>query len=145
MRRKSSQLLHSSRALESVPPWVATASITTLVCAQSPQGSSLPSLREMATSSTRYLVTNAATRHLHSLCSRVKLQLQKTFVVVKDKKNFSESVAHCKSLGGVVALPESSAENYHILDLIGKVATCSSPSQSSCLLIRKVRRASSNH
>ena len=36
--------------------------------------------------------------------------LQKKIVIVKEKKNLAESSAHCRSLGGSLALPESSEE-----------------------------------
>ena len=46
--------------------------------------------------------------------------LQKKLVVVKEKKNYDDSSAHCKSLGGSLALPESSEENQQILDELFK-------------------------
>ena len=42
--------------------------------------------------------------------------LQKKFVVVKQMKNFADSSAHCKSLGGSLAAQESVEENQLMLD-----------------------------
>ena len=42
--------------------------------------------------------------------------LQKGIVVVNEKKTFADSEAHCKSLGGRLAFPESEEENQRILD-----------------------------
>ena len=47
--------------------------------------------------------------------------LQKRFVVMKEKKNFDYGLAHCKSLGGTLGLPESIEENQQILNEIGNV------------------------
>ena len=47
------------------------------------------------------------------------LVLQKKYVVVKEKMNYAGSLAHCKSLGGSLALPESPEENQQMLDELG--------------------------
>ena len=46
--------------------------------------------------------------------------LQKRIVVVKEKKNFTDSEAICKSLGGSLALPESVEENQQLKHELGK-------------------------
>ena len=48
------------------------------------------------------------------------MMLQKKFVLVKELKNFTESSAHCESLGGSVALPETAEENQQISQMLGK-------------------------
>ena len=48
------------------------------------------------------------------------LILQKRYVVVKEKKIYSDSSAHCESLGGSLALPDSAAENQQILEELGE-------------------------
>ena len=45
--------------------------------------------------------------------------LQKRFVVIKQPKNYADSAAHCKSVGGSLALPESLEENQQIMQEIG--------------------------
>ena len=40
---------------------------------------------------------------------------------MKDQKTFDDSLAHCKSLGGTLALPESAEENQRILDDLGNI------------------------
>ena len=45
---------------------------------------------------------------------------QKRYVVVKERRNFDDSSAHCKSLGGTLALPELAEENERILHEIGE-------------------------
>ena len=47
------------------------------------------------------------------------LILQKKYVIGKVKMNFVDSAAHCESLGGNLALPESAEENQQILDKLG--------------------------
>ena len=49
------------------------------------------------------------------------LNFQKRSVIVKQMKNYSESLAHCKSLGGTLALPESAEENQQIIDAAGNI------------------------
>ena len=46
-------------------------------------------------------------------------------MVVKVRKNYTDSLAHCKSLGGALALPESAEESLQINHKIGKrVRSC---------------------
>ena len=45
---------------------------------------------------------------------------QKKYVIVKEKKNFADSLAHCRSLGGTLALPQSAEENEQMLHELGK-------------------------
>ena len=40
---------------------------------------------------------------------------------MSQSKNYADSSAHCKSLGGILALPESAEENQHIMHEIGNV------------------------
>ena len=47
--------------------------------------------------------------------------LQKRFLVMRLKKNVADSSAHCESLGGSLALPESEEENQQIMQEIGSL------------------------
>ena len=49
------------------------------------------------------------------------LTLQKKFVIVKEKRNFDDSLSYCKSLNGSLALPESQEENNQIMEAISKI------------------------
>ena len=47
--------------------------------------------------------------------------LQKKFVIVKEVKTVAARSAHCKSLGGTLALPESVEENQRIMDELSNI------------------------
>ena len=46
--------------------------------------------------------------------------LQKKYLLIKQKKKFPDSLAHCQSLGGTLALPESAEENQMLQQEIGE-------------------------
>ena len=48
--------------------------------------------------------------------------LQKKFFVAQQSMNYADSSAHCKSLGGSLALPESAVETQQIIDELGKIS-----------------------
>ena len=56
------------------------------------------------------------------------MTLQKKYVLVKQKKNYTDCSAHCKSLGGALAVPESAEEYQQIQQVIGKAVTSFSSS-----------------
>ena len=37
-------------------------------------------------------------------------------MIVKQLKNYADSIVHCRSLGGALAIPESAEENQQIVD-----------------------------
>ena len=61
---------------------------------------------------------------MHSPCPFTVLtdsvMLQKRILTVKEKITFALDWAHCASLGGSLALPESAKENQRIMDELGK-------------------------
>ena len=46
--------------------------------------------------------------------------LQKKYVFVKEKMKFTDSLAHCKSLGGILAVAESAEENQWMQQELGE-------------------------
>ena len=50
--------------------------------------------------------------------------LQKRLVYVKESKTYVGSSAHCKSVGGSLATPESEEENQQMLDELSNSPRC---------------------